>query len=426
MGFDRSKYKPASISDMQKQQTEQEQVRPTGGFNNEAHEIKPGANWFRIAPYHPEGGGNSPFEAKCVTFLDVKQPKKDSDKKIIEGQFEVRAKPIFNSRVHGGYEFDIVEHYMKIAKEIAIPNFTKDKEITKRIWTKITGFDPVKKKSGIKPIDTWEAYAWDVNGKLGTLSIKKTVKDALTQLAATSSTGNDPNTPDPFSDPEYGIAIVITKTGVNLDTKYTVAFDEKKINDGKGKITSVTEPTPLTDAQLQSLDKAKSLHERFVNSFKHKDLDYQLEGLENFDNFLKSEGYNIGVFQYSEFLDVVEKMFAAVPDDVEEAPEGEEVQEEIPTPKSVTRKPAQPVSQVATQKPVVARRAPVIQQQVEEVQEEEEQQAEEEVQEEIIPVRTGKKSVTATTVVEEGPKGPHIDAVSDKLALLKAKMGKKV
>src|SRR4051812_21879970 len=108
MGFDRSKYKSASLDDIKKQQEKQEQVRPSNQ-NNDVHEIKPGRNWFRIAPFHPDKGGSAPWEPKCVSFLDVKQQKRDDNKRPIEGEFEVRSKPIFNSRVHLGLEHDLVE-----------------------------------------------------------------------------------------------------------------------------------------------------------------------------------------------------------------------------------------------------------------------------------------------------------------------------
>jgi len=352
-GFDRSKFKAASMNAINEQQQHQEVLRPSNQFNNDVHEIKDGKNWFRIAPFHPEDGGQSPFEAKCVSFLEVSVPKKDENKKVIEGQFENRQKPVFNSRVHGGFEIDLVEEYMKVAKDTAIPAFAgEDKAVQNAIWKKITSFDVVKKKSGLKPQDTWQCYAWDRSGKLATLEIKKSVKDQLNELAASMS--NDPTTPDPFSDPDDGIAIIITKSGTGLNTAYSVELDYKM----EGKFNKQFVPTPLTELQLEQLMATKSLYKRFVNSFTHKDLKYQLEGLENFDKALAAERYGIGVFQYDEFLDSIDKMFTLVPETEEAQEEAEPQAEPAPVTTRVQRPAVAPKATVAPKAPVRAAVAP--------------------------------------------------------------------
>lgn len=399
MGFDRSKYQASSLADIKKQQESHEQVRPSNS-NNDVHEIKPGDNWFRIAPVHPDKGGVAPWEPKCVSFLDVKQQKRDENKRPIEGEFEVRAKPIFNSRVHGGLEKDLVEEYMKVAKEFAIPNFTDDKKLQEKIWKMITAFDVAKKKSGIKPNDTWECYAWNKSGKFATLSLKKSMKEGMASLAASVDDGG-PTTTDPFSDPDYGIPIIITKVvgKTDLETKYLVGFAETAENDGKGRITKVTVPLALTDQQLQQLDKVKSLYERFVNSFTRKDFDFQLEGLQNVDKRLKAEGYDISVFSYNEFLDSAEEISAQLPEETQ----AEETQQEAEPEVQAPVKP--PVRQ--TPKPNPIRSQVVVDVAV----------VEEEVKEPIVPRKLGNRTVDAA------PKGPHIDATQSALDRIKAKAG---
>lgn len=422
-GFDRSKYKAASLANIKSQESKQALVRPQNGFNSDAHEIKDGDNWFRVMPFHPDENvpqeDLSPFVAKCVTFLKVKQPKRGEDKKVIEGEFEVKQKPIFNAKVHGGYPFDLVEEYMDFAKKVAIPNFTegnKDKE--KIIWNKISGFDKVKKEGGLKPIDTWECYALDRSGKLATLSIKKTVKEQMSELAASLST--DPNSPDPFTDPEDGIAIIINKSGEGINTKYVTRLDRKIVD----KFNQPLTPTPLTDEQMMAFDKQKSLRERFVNSYKRKDLDYQLEGLERFDKKLAEEGYAINVFAYDEFLNKVEEMFSLVPEDTGKENEAEPEEQEQPKVatklQQIVKKPIQQVQSIET--PKRGRPAkPVIQQQVEE-QEEDEEQAEEEVTAPIVPKVIGGKTVNVARTTIAEPK--HILDVNSRLADIRAKMNK--
>jgi len=420
-GFDRSKYKAASLANIKSQESKQALVRPSNSFNSDAHEVKDGDNWFRIMPFHPDENVPqeelSPFVAKCVSFLKIKTPKRDENKKIIEGEFEVKQKPIFNAKVHGGYPFDLVEEYMDFAKKVAIPNFVDgDEKKEKIIWNKISGFDPVKKEGGLRPIDTWECYALDRSGKLATLSIKKTVKEQLSELAA--SVSKDPNSPDPYSDPEDGIAIVINKSGEGIKTKYAVSLDKKAID----KFNYALTPTPLTDDQLAAFDKQKSLRERFVNSFKRKDLDYQLEGLERFDKKLAEEGYPINVFAYDEFLNKVEEMFSLVPEDA--AKENEENQTELEEQPKVVNKPTivkKPVQQVQSiEAPKRGRPAkPVIQQQVDEQAEDE--NAEEEVKAPIVPKIVGGKTINVAQTQQEPA---HIANVNDKLAAIRAKLNK--
>lgn len=410
MGFDRSKYKAASLSDIKSQEDRQQAIRPSKQFNGDNHDIDGGDNWFRLAPFHPDKGGSSPFVAKCVSFLEVKVPKRDDNKQVIEGQFEQKQKPIFNSKVHGGVDVDLVEEYMRVAKDLAIPSFTDDKEVQKAIWKQITDYDNVKKRSGLKPKDSWECYAWNRAGKLATLGFGSTVKNQLNALAANLS--QDPQSPDPYTDPEDGIAIIINKTGEQLTTKYTVRLDSRMVD----KFNSQLIPTPLTDDQMQIFDKTKSLHERFVNSFKRKDLDYQIEGLQNFDKRLKADGYDISVFQYDEFLDIIEALYEAFP---EEAGKEAEQKEEKPT-TNVPKKLAPKVETKAeVKKTVIISRKPVVTVEEEVQGDTETDVAEEEVKEPIVPKKVGNKSV------DVAPKGEHIDNVQSKLDAFRKKMALK-
>lgn len=413
MGFDRSKYKAVSLSSIRKQESEQQQVRPKLSKTDQ-HDIEQGDNWFRIAPVHP--GGTSPFQAKTVSFLEVMVPKKDADKRVIEGEFVLGKKPIFHARVHGGsnedgsskYEVDLVDEYMRIAKEIAIPNFTDDEKIQKIIWNKISGFDVVKKESGIKPIDSWECYAWNKDGKFADLSFKSQVKTALTELAA--SVSKDPTDPDPFTDPEDGIAIVITKTGEKINTKYTVKLDSQMID----KFNSRLVPTPLTEDQLIIFDKVKPLHERYTNAFKYKDLQWQLEGLKNFDEKLSKEGFGILVFQYTEFLDVVEKQFELTPE-TEDSGEGEDPKQEEAQPATPPKKI---VPKTFADKPI--RQKPVIQEEPKE-----DVVSEEEVKEKIVPKKLGRSVVNvAVAPPTDGPAGKHIDDTQARLDAIRSRFKK--
>jgi len=310
-GFDRSRLKATTAEVIQTQ----EKQFGTKRFDNNYLSIEVGENVIRIFPYHPDGGGKSFAEAKSVSYLEVKKPKRGEDKKIIEGEFEVKRSPIFNSRVHAGIQLDVVEQYIEFAKATAIPNFTDDDETIKKIMNKING-NVATKDNGIKPIDTWVVYACKAEGKdadgnhiwgkVGLLEIKKSVKDAMTEQAALLEN------PDPFSDPDEGIAVIITraKEAKKASDWYKVRLDQRV-----SKLTTTYVTSPLTDAQIEQWIDSKPLHELYVNSFTRKDFESQLEGLQNFEIKMAEAGFPINVFQYDDFLDIVEKINGLIPED---------------------------------------------------------------------------------------------------------------
>jgi hypothetical protein len=316
-GFDRSKLKATAATVIQKQEKDFKR----GGGGLDFLSIETGENPIRVFPYHPDGGGESFAEAKSVSFLEVQVPKRDADKKVIEGEFEFKRKPIFNMKVHGNEEqkalkLDLVEAYMKYAKEVAIPNLVgDDKQKFDKIWNKIVG-NALTKEQGIKPQDSWVMYAMKGEGKtaegewmwgkIGPIDIKKSVKDLMTEKAA------ELELPDPWTDPDEGYIPIITKakTADKPSDWYKLRVDSKK--DGK-TTTYVTHQ--LSDEQINEWSEMKPLHELYVNSYKRKDFNYQVEGLKRFDDKLAADGYPILVFQYEEFLDIIEQVSNVVPED---------------------------------------------------------------------------------------------------------------
>lgn len=364
-GFDRSKLKATALSTVKQQEKDQQTKRPSSGdgFDRSYHKIDNGDNIFRIFPFHPDGGGSSFAEAKCVSFLSVNTQKRDQQGKPIEGEFEVKRRPIFNSKVHGNLEKDLVETYLDVAKKIAIPNFVDgDREEFDRIWKKITGMD------GIKPQDTWVVYAAKLeSGKwnLGILELKKTIKNQLTDLAAAFS--DDVQSPDPFTDPDDGIAIIINRSGEGLKTEYKVTLQSEKIKD-KGRITESYIPTPLTDQQLEEWSKLDSLHKTYVNVFKRSDLEAQIDGLQRFDQELAAKHKAaIAVLQYDEILNVIDELSNVVPEEAEkeEKPQGgkskaaKAVQEEIEEEQEEIEVQQAPPKRLIRKQPIQQSSAPV-------------------------------------------------------------------
>ncbi len=401
-GFDRSKLKATSGSVIQKQ--EKDFQRGKGGLDFLS--IETGENVVRVFPYHPDGGGESFAEAKSVSFLEVEVPKRDAEKKIVEGQFELKRKPIFNMKVHGNEEqralkLDLVEAYMQFAKDRAIPDRVGDnKEEFAKLWSKITG-NALTKEQGIKPQDSWVVYAklaagkdaegnWSW-GKIGLLDLKKSVKDAMTERAA------EYEEPDPFTDPDTGIAVIITKAKESSTPAgwYKVKMDKQKVKSDKGPAMEQYVYSPLTDAEIDAWAEMKPLHELYVNSFKYKDFKYQMEGLKRFDEKLGNL-----VFSYDEFLDTVELISSVVPEE-EEKPEEEGQQEQAqPEPKKEEIKKITPAARVtppAKTTPVVPKTAPKV-------------------------VEAPKKEEVEVKVE---PPAAHIADTNDRLAQIRARMGKK-
>lgn len=370
-GFDRSKFKPTPMAELKKQDSEHETKRPSGGGDRVGYlAVKPGDNKFRFFPCHPEGGGKTYSEAKCVTFLSVERQAYDDNNKPIEGKKEFKRTPIFNSKVHGDLPIDLVEEYLKVAKNKAIPAYTDDQKHRDRIWAHLTGMN------GVKPGDSWVVYASKFEGgawsPVGILELKKSIKTQLQDLAI-EFVGNDPVSPDPFTDPDQGIAVIINKTGEGLKTEYKVSLEKRRNGMNMEFI-----PTPLTDEQLEAFSKLEPLYKTYVKSFKRSDLESQIEGLMNFEQELASkelkdkEGTlfraNIGVFQYDEFQTAMDQLLdlvpesATEPDAVSDEAEGEgeeemagEHEEEIKEPVKLAKPVAAP-KKIAT--PVAATPAP--------------------------------------------------------------------
>jgi len=388
MGFDRSKFKATKLEVIKEQEKEQEKLKPH--FGNDGgpnfHKLDEDGDYkMRVYPFHPDGGGESFNECKVVSFLPIRQPKRGKDGKVIEGQFEVKRKPIFNSKTHGGLEKDLVEEYMQYVKKNILPLHADDEAKQKEIWQTVTGRD------GVKPQETWPCYA-DMykDGKVtfGLWEIKKSIKGQMVELAASITDDDDIVSPDPYSDVEDGICVIVTRDSVagkeDASKWYKARLDSKLVD----KFNQQLVPTPLTDEQLENLLEVDSLHKRFVNSFTSKDFDFQLKGLQRID-----EENNIGAFADDAWLDICEEISQQVP----EPPEETEAE------------PADEIDEVLESTPKKAAAAKTVKivpaEVVEEVVEEEE------------PVEE-----VAEVVEEAAPGG---DAVQDKLAALRKKIGQK-
>jgi hypothetical protein len=374
--FNRSAFKATSTEVSKAKEKEAGlKSRNGGGSDLVYHKIEQGDNKFRFYPYHPDGGGQTYFEHKVVNFLPIEVDVWEDGEKV-EGESQIKRKPIFNSKVHGGYPKDLVEEYHAIAKKMAEE---MEKNEKKEFLDKVFHY-----KTGVNTSRGWVVYAdkhTDDGQKIfGLLEFSNPVKKEINKTV--SAEGDDEVMDnDPFTDPDDGICVIINKTGKLLNTEYSVSLETKK----SGKFGYEMIPTPLEDEQLERYLEKDSLFKMFRNVFKRSDFEKQVEGLQRVD-----QENEFGIFETEEFLSVMEEISDMIPEDVEEDKE---------------EKPKAEKKSVSKKKPTSKPEPTPEPEDDEEEEYEEEEQDEPEEEKEVKPKSEAKMST------------------ADRLAAIRAKMG---
>lgn len=272
---------------------------------------------IRLFPAHP--GGENFYVRKKSYWLTV--AKDDGD---------TRRTTVLDSRDHGNTKLDIVDEFIKYVKK----KFANDAENLACLTAQ---------KDGLKPVNTWVAYAAVIDGddqlKPKLWEFKKMVRDGLNKLAF-SEDEDEAIVVDPFTDVDEGLPVLV---------KYM-----KKPNEKKGEkyydvmFSKKATAHPLSDEECDTFMTLKPLSELF-SKYSLRDFERALEGVQNFD-----DDNELGVFEDDEWLDVVEQ----VKSQYDEETEDEE-------PKKPTNKPAPPTRK--TTKKVVA---PVVEEEDEEEEDE--------------------------------------------------------
>lgn len=308
MAIDRTKFKATvAAKNVEKDAQVNAQMGKTFGERADVHKLKPGRNMFRIYPPHPDKGGDTYAEPIVRVFLPVMVQEKD-DKGVLltdNGQPKMKEinKPIFNSRIHAGTAKDLVEEYVALGKVMAesIAPEAKQKFIDKLVGKFSRNAN--ERLPGAMYKTNYGMYAESIdNGKFvkfGRLEAGEAIKQGLNKAAANEEEG-DVIAVDPFTDPETGRAVVI-----NYDDKaskpadyYNVSLDTFMIKEGPQK--GMARLFPLSDAQLEAFMAFPALTTLYKNSFKRKDFEWQLKGLEQFD-----KKYQLGIFSTEEFAEIV-------------------------------------------------------------------------------------------------------------------------
>jgi len=309
MAFDRTKFKGANNS-ANKAVQKDAQANNKSGYDNNGRvgflTIEEGRNVFRMLPPHPEDTIGAAYLPKRVAMLKCEVPVyKDGED---TGTTEVKNKNIFCATQHGGLPKDPVELYIEYVRKRANDEFTeKDKKST--FLAPITGWRDKKGWNwGISPKTSFVAYAVK-DGKVGRLELYDSMIRDMDKLNNSEEAGDVIET-DPFSDPNEGCELIITKQ--HAEDKQGKVTDKWEYIITKGEPSRAKREswddyftrTMVTDAQLEELIGQEPLSKIMGNKvYTSRDWDMALDGLRRFD-----EDNKYGIFDNEEFLDEIQEL----------------------------------------------------------------------------------------------------------------------
>jgi len=300
--IDRSKFKATNVQTLEQIEKEANDIRfSNDGPRTQYHKITDGRNKFRIYPARENE--RSFIYAKSVHFLQLEVEYKDKDG---NEKREIKNKPVFNSKIHGGTKKDIIEEYINLATNLITSKSTNDRELEKSLGI-IKGYRDLSGKfhNGITAKMGWACYAdkYDGNSKqFGLLEITPGCKNQMNKISAIENAHQAIIT-DPFTDLDDGICLIVdynSKATKNTDY-YTLSLEEKAIDKFRKELI----PTPLTDEDLEQWLQVNSLESLFVKSYKYNDFEKAIKGLRYFDDVNK-----LNVFSTDEWHKVVDEIEA--------------------------------------------------------------------------------------------------------------------
>lgn len=325
---DRSKYKKASSEEMA-QQAETMAARAESNSDRAIFlKVEPGINKFRIFPAPLKAESSLFCFPKVTSFLPLLVDKYEDGKKT--GEQEVKRRAVFNAKVHGGLDIDIVEAYIEAAKE-KFSALCKDKKELYKKLTPLTDW-----KTGIKPSSAYICYAIKYTGdgqnkQYGRLQLTDGVKKQLDSLCLREGKSGAPIVVDLFSDPDSGKPFQWSSNPNAEDAKA-----RNKIN------ILFEEDFLLTDDELEMLESWDSLESLYTNSYTKDDFEKQVKGLQRFDKDNK-----LNIFDSPAFQSILESAKAEVDEKLADTDsdnnDNEEAVKEKPVAKKTTPKKAEVV-----------------------------------------------------------------------------------
>lgn len=293
--------------------------------------VEDGKNVFRILPPHPDDKVNSPYLPCRRAMLRCEVGIYENGETT--GKTEVRSKYVFIATQHGGLPKDPIETYIEYVRKRAEDEFS-DKTDRQKFLSPVTGYKDKKGNWnwGITPKTTFISYAVK-DGVLGRFELWESWIKEMDKLSI-SEDPDDVMSIDPFSDPNEGFPLIITR---QKNDKNKVEYIISKDEPSRAKRESwelFFERTKITDSQLEELLKQKPLSDFYGKDiYTKRDFELAIDGLRRFDEENK---YNI--FDNEEFLEELEQIEKLVPepkdkdDDVKEifskSTEGKQDQQE--------------------------------------------------------------------------------------------------
>lgn len=283
--IDRSKYKRSDSAELQKV-TEEMKEREISNSRGSFIKIEPGINVLRIFPAPVKAKSSLYLFPKVTSFLPFLEDEVDKNGNKT-GKQVIKRKSIFNAKVHGNMEHDLVEEYMAAVREKFAESIKDTKELNKKLKV-VTDW-----KTGIKPTSAWVVYAYKKVGEkkvYGRLQITDGVKKKMDTLCMRQGEAGKAIIVDCFTDIETGKEIQWISNPNDEDIKnrnqVNVLFDEN---------------APLTDEELEMLESWDSLESLYTDCYTHNDFERELKGLERFDKDNK-----LGVFDSLAFQSIID------------------------------------------------------------------------------------------------------------------------
>ena len=133
MAYNRERFKAARVEANQKVTKELNSLNRSESSRGDYHTIDEGYNYFRMMPPHPDDGPDAPsLQPKAVYWLECKVEEKDSEGKG-KGTYVWSRRPIFDSRIHGGTEMDIVDKYIEFTRRKVYEEIQDKEEARKKL-----------------------------------------------------------------------------------------------------------------------------------------------------------------------------------------------------------------------------------------------------------------------------------------------------
>ena len=319
MAYNRERFKAARVEANQKVTKELNNLYKSESSRGDYHTIDEGYNYFRMMPPHPDDGPDAPsLQPKAVYWVE----EKDSEGKG-KGTYVWSRRPIFDSRIHGGTEMDIVDKYIEFTRRKVYEEI-QDKEEARKKLSPLLGWRSKDGKwnQGILISSSYVCYATKGEIKpetLGRLELWDSDKKELEKLNIVEES-DEPIQTDLFSDPDEGSQFIIKR--IKQDGKWVNVFSKPEFRPRPGGDVAkqydeflISQKVP--DAVLMKLDEMEPLSKQFRNSYKRSDFERAFEALKRFD---EKNGYH--TFENDEFLEIVATIDSYYPED-DTTPEGD-------------------------------------------------------------------------------------------------------